>query len=116
MICYPIASRPRWRSILDDQLAASLAIEVDRVLKSGGAILWYDVRLNNPSNPHTRPIGRRELGVLFPGYALHLHSLTLLPPLARRLGRLTAVLYPALAALPPLRSHLFGLLVKPAAD
>jgi len=38
---------------------------------------------------------------------------TLLPPLARRLGPATPLAYPVLAALPPLRSHLIGLLRKP---
>jgi hypothetical protein len=37
-----------------------------------------------------------------------------LPPLVRRLGPLTAALYPALALAPPLRSHLMGLLRKTA--
>jgi ubiquinone/menaquinone biosynthesis C-methylase UbiE len=39
--------------------------------------------------------------------------LTLFPPLARRLGVLTPVLYPVLAALPLLRTHLMGVMVKP---
>jgi len=39
--------------------------------------------------------------------------LTLFPPLARRLGIFTPVLYPVLAAVPLLRTHLMGVLVKP---
>jgi hypothetical protein len=36
-----------------------------------------------------------------------------LPPLARRLHPLTRLLYPVLAALPPLRTHWMGLLERP---
>ena len=43
-----------------------------------------------------------------------LESVTVIPPLARRLGPLTAPGYPLLAALPPMRSHLLGLLLKRA--
>lgn len=49
---------------------------------------------------------------LFPQLEMHLHTATVLPPLARRLGRLTQSLYPVLAAIPPLRTHYLGLLMK----
>ena len=97
-------------SILDPRMRAAVAAEVTRVLEPGGAILWYDFRFDNPRNPNVRGIGRREVARIFPGRAGRLRSVTLLPPLARRLGRLTPALYPALAAVPPLRSHYLGLL------
>ena len=50
---------------------------------------------------------------LFAGFRGHWTSLTLLPPLARRLGPLTPFAYPALAAIAPLRTHLLGVLIKP---
>jgi ubiquinone/menaquinone biosynthesis C-methylase UbiE len=101
-------------SILDDQLARAVATEMVRVLKPGGAIGWYDVRVNNPFNPNTRPYTKRDIANLFPGFELHLRSITLAPPIARRLGPLTPVLYPALAAIPPLRTHYLGLLTRRA--
>jgi ubiquinone/menaquinone biosynthesis C-methylase UbiE len=101
-------------SILDDGMASRVAAEVDRVLAPGGAVVWYDFRVDNPRNRHVRGVGRRRLRMLFPGYALHLRSVTVLPPLARRLGRATPWLYPALARVPWLRTHWLGLLRKVA--
>ena len=48
---------------------------------------------------------RRELIRLFPGCGMRARSLTLLPPLTRRLGRWTEALYPILARVPFLRTH-----------
>ena len=56
---------------------------------------------------------RRRLAGLFPGWHARLQLVTLLPPLARRLGILTPVLYPVLATLRPLRTHWLGLLERP---
>jgi ubiquinone/menaquinone biosynthesis C-methylase UbiE len=100
-------------SILDDRVAHNVAREACRVLKPGGAVLWYDFRYNNPWNPHVRGITRQQIHQLFPGLEMHLRTITLLPPLARHLGRMTPILYPLLAAIPPLRTHYLGLLIKP---
>jgi len=101
-------------SILDDAVAAGVAEQVDRVLRPGGAVLWYDLRYDNPRNPNVRGVRRAHIECLFPNYAVKLNSVTLLPPLARRLGIFTPALYPTLALLPPLRSHYLGLLIKPS--
>jgi ubiquinone/menaquinone biosynthesis C-methylase UbiE len=101
-------------SILDAGMRARVAREAGRVLRPGGAVLWYDFRVDSPSNPNVRGIRRDAVLDLFPGYDASLRSVTLLPPLARRLGALTRALYPALAALPFLRTHWAGVLVKPA--
>lgn len=100
-------------SILDIRMARNVAQEISRVLKPGGAIVWYDFRYNNPKNPHVRGLERAALEDLFPDFQVRLHKITLFPPLARRLGPLTAILYPALAAIPCLRTHYLGLLHKP---
>ena len=100
-------------SILDRTMAANVAAEVRRVLTPGGAVVWYDFRVDNPRNPHVRGVGRRRIAELFPGFRLRLRSTSVLPPLARRLGRATPWLYPTLAAVPALRTHYTGLLVKP---
>lgn len=86
--------------------------EVNRVLKPGGAIVWYDFIYNNPSNPHVRGISHTAIQKLFPQFRLILHKITLLPPLARRLGPFTPYLYPLLAAIPWFRTHYLGLLIK----
>jgi len=100
-------------SILDDGMARRVAAEMDRVLRPGGAVVWYDFRYDNPANPHVRGVGRDRIRALFPGYGTHLRSVTVLPPLARRLGRATSWVYPLLARLPPLRTHHLGVLRKP---
>ena len=100
-------------SILDPQMARNVSREIHRVLRSGGAVVWYDFRMNNPFNPHVRGISRKGIRNLFPEFRSRLVSITLIPPLARRWGFLTDLLYPCFAMLPFLRSHYLGLLVKP---
>jgi len=100
-------------SILDDGIARQVASELRRVLRPGGALLWYDFRVGNPWNPHVRGMSRRSIRALFPGWPGSVRLVTLLPPLARRLGSLTPVLYPVLGTLPPLRTHWAGLLERP---
>lgn len=87
--------------------------EVDRVLRPGGVFCWYDMRVRNPSNPDVRPFTPAEVGRSLPRYTLRWRSLTLAPPIARRLGRLAGVAYPLLAALPLLRTHTIGTARKP---
>jgi SAM-dependent methyltransferase len=101
-------------SILDERMAANVAAEIRRVLRPGGGLLWYDFRYDNPFNPNVRGVRAARIRRLFPDFEGRLHSLTVVPPLARRLGPLAPAAYPILGAVPPLRSHLLGLLVKPA--
>jgi len=100
-------------SILDSRMTRNLSREINRVLCSGGAVVWYDLRMNNPLNPHVRGVSRKGIRDLFPDFRSRLVSITLMPPLARRWGSLTGLLYPCFASLPFLRSHYLGLLAKP---
>lgn len=102
-------------SILDNQMAHHVAGEALRVLKPSGAIVWYDFRYRNPGNPNTRPIRSTDIQELFPGFNLDLRAVTLLPPLARRLGRLAPYVYHELVRIPFLRTHLIGVLSAPTA-
>jgi 2-polyprenyl-3-methyl-5-hydroxy-6-metoxy-1,4-benzoquinol methylase len=101
-------------SIKSESAAARVAANLRRLLRSDGAIVWYDIRYPNPWNPHVRPLRRADIATLFPDLRQRLESLTLVPQLARRLGPAVSA-YPVLAALPPLRSHLGGLLEAGAA-
>jgi ubiquinone/menaquinone biosynthesis C-methylase UbiE len=99
-------------SVLDRDITARIAAEVDRVLRPGGVVLWYDSRYANPFNGQVRGISRKELSRLFHGYDPRLRTITVVPPLARRLGRATDRLYPALARVAPLRVRYVGVLAK----
>jgi SAM-dependent methyltransferase len=100
-------------SLPTDRMESEAAREIARVTRPGGWLVWFDLRYDNPSNPAVHGIDGRRLAALFPGWAQELRSSTVLPPLARRLGRSTPVLYPILESLPPLRSHLTGRLRCP---
>ena len=86
-----------------DAVTAALA-EARRVLQPGGLLLIYEPRVTNPLNRNTRRLGDAELDAagLAPREQL---SLTLLPPLARRLGARTEARYGRLARVPQLRTH-----------
>lgn len=100
-------------SILSREMTLNAVSEVCRVLRSGGAIIWYDFRFKSPFNSNVRGVGRGAIRQLFPQFCLHLQSITLLPPLARRLCRFAPGFYGALAGVPFLRTHYVGLLIKP---
>jgi len=108
VLCYTLFS-----SILDRPAARGIAAEIARVLKPGGALVWYDMRYPSPANRNVRPIGADEIRAMFTTFGATIRSVTVLPPLARRLGSLTPAVYPALARVAPLRSHLLAALVKP---
>jgi SAM-dependent methyltransferase len=100
-------------SIIDSVRRVGVAQEALRVARPGGYIITYDLRVPNPTNRYVRRIDGRQIRALFPGCAVQTTPLTLLPPLARRLGRATSTLYPALSAVPVLRSHLFTVIRAP---
>ncbi len=101
-------------SLLDDALADGVARELARVVRPGGALLWYDLRRGNPRNPAVRPWGRDAVAARFPDWTVELTPVTVLPPLARRLGPATAALYPWLARVRPATTHLVGVARRPA--
>lgn len=98
-------------SIVDADIRRSVARDVTRVLRPGGHLVWYDMRLPGP-NRSLRAMSRREIRRLFPHLEFAFRSLTVLPPLARQLGSFDRRAYPALAAVPLLRSHTIGLGLK----
>jgi ubiquinone/menaquinone biosynthesis C-methylase UbiE len=100
-------------SILSDDVKRSVAAEMCRVTAPGGLIIWYDFRYPSPRNPNVRAIGLPELRRLFAGWNVEVRSLTLLPPLARKLARLSFGICRFLEwAIPPLRSHYLAIIRK----
>lgn len=79
--------------------------EARRVLAPGGMLVIWEPRLPNPLNRRTRLVGVDQVRRALPGASVEAHAITLLPPVARRLGRGTERLYATLAHTPGLRSH-----------
>jgi len=101
-------------SVVDPQLRRQIAVEMDRILKPGGLLVWYDVYVGNPNNPHLRGITRSELQTLFPSYALHVRRTTLAPPLGRIVGQRSELAYRTLSLVPFARTHYAAVLEKPS--
>jgi SAM-dependent methyltransferase len=100
-------------SILDALVRERIAAEIDRVLRPGGTVLVYDFRFADPRNKHAVGMSRRRLNALFPNYGSESRTLSVLPPVARRLGRLTSRVYPVLASVPAVRTHIMIAFTKP---
>jgi SAM-dependent methyltransferase len=100
-------------SLLDDAFQQHLAGAMWRWLKPGGAVLWYDLRVDNPANRDVRGVPLARLGKLFPEARIRAQRVTLAPPLARAVCRLHPTLYPIFNALPWLRTHCLAWVEKP---
>jgi ubiquinone/menaquinone biosynthesis C-methylase UbiE len=100
-------------SIFDMAMAKSIASEMSRVLKPGGAIVWYDFWTSNPQNADVRGWNRRDIEGLFPDLKIYLRRITLAPPVGRVVGNISVSLYRALSALKILNTHYLGVFQKP---
>lgn len=99
-------------SILDPVMKKDVASEMIRVLRPGGAILWYDYFVSNPNNPDVCGVTRKEISLLFPGLSIFLKRITLAPPLGRATGPISPAVYVLLSAIKPLCTHYLGFLQK----
>jgi ubiquinone/menaquinone biosynthesis C-methylase UbiE len=100
-------------SVLDPAMENAMAAEILRVLRPGGAVLWYDLRVNNPRNPAVRAVSLEEIAGLFPGCAIEAERQTLAAPLARALVPHSEALASFLERIPALRSHNLVWIGKP---
>lgn len=99
-------------SILDDEVRRRVAVEIERVLRPAGALLWYDFAIDNPRNPNVRGVPRRELQALFPDLRGEIRRVTLAAPLARLVAPRAWWLAELLETVPLLRSHLLAVLLR----
>ena len=103
-------------SVLDPAHRRRIAKEIERVLRPGGALVWYDFAVDNPRNDQVRAVARQELTSLFPGLRGETRRITLAPPLARLVAPLGFWSLELLATVPWLRTHLLAVLVRDGAD
>ncbi|MFZ2492695.1 MAG: class I SAM-dependent methyltransferase [Thermoanaerobaculia bacterium] len=92
-------------SILDDQFQRALASFMWRLVRPGGGVLWYDFVFNNPANADVRGVPLRRLPVLFPAARIQSWSVTLAPPVGRRLVNIHPRAYGVANLLPWVRTH-----------
>jgi ubiquinone/menaquinone biosynthesis C-methylase UbiE len=98
-------------SVLDNRIKENMAKEMRRVMKAEGAIIWYDFWLN-PTNSETRGIRPSEIRRLFPDCNCHFQKITLAPPLARKLVRLSWVSALILEKLTIFNTHYLAIITK----
>jgi len=102
-------------SILDLRMKRDIVNEVERVLRPGGAIIWYDFIYNNPKNHDVKGIKKKEIFQLFKGFNIYLKKISLAPPIARRIpDACLSLIYSLLFSIPFLRTHYLGLFKKKA--
>ncbi len=104
-------------SILDEGLRRRVAEAMWRLVRPGGAVLWYDFAFDNPRNPDVLGVDAQAIRRLFPEGRASIRRITLAPPIARLCLRLPGALglfvYRGLAAIPLLRTHLLAWIEKP---
>lgn len=109
-------------SILDRGFQEDLAARTWARVRPGGGVLWYDLARDNPRNRDVKGVSRSRIRELFPGadpVRSRLRRVTLAPPLARALARLSpgGALYGLANGICPLaRSHLAGWIAVPVSE
>lgn len=90
-------------SLLEEDLRVEMAASMERLVRPGGMILWYDFTVDNPRNPNVRGVSRSEIRSLFGNArSFEFRRVTLAPPIGRRLGRFYGVVN---SVAPFLRTH-----------
>lgn len=97
-------------SILDITMKKRIALEMLRLLKSDGIIIWYDFHKDNPKNPDVRGVKKKEIFELFPNCTIYLKAVTLAPPISRILVPFSVILCELLEKFPFLCTHYLGVI------
>lgn len=99
-------------SVLGEVVRGSISAEISRVLAPSGAVVIYDIAVNNPRNSNLRRVSRSEVRSLFDGFSCRFQSVTLAPPIARIVAGKSFPLAVILSSVPLLRTHFLAFLVK----
>jgi ubiquinone/menaquinone biosynthesis C-methylase UbiE len=99
-------------SVIDPDSRLILAQEMYRVLKPGGKIFSYDLKIPNPWNKNVVEINRKELKRLFPEGKITCSSVTLNPVLARKIAPFSLNLCEFLSHFSLLCSHYYAVIEK----
>jgi len=99
-------------SILNSRIRELIAAEITRVLALNGTLLWYDIAVNNPNNKNIAKISSRDLRDLFPLLKGQIVTVTLAPPIARKVAPVSWLLASFLESIPFLHTHLLAVLKK----
>ena len=99
-------------SVLDPSIKQQIASEMLRVVKTNGALLWYDFHVNNPKNANVKGLKKGEIFQLFPGCRIELRRITLAPPLARLLAPYSLMICYLLERLKVFNTHYLGVIQK----
>lgn len=103
-------------SVLDDDKRKLIASEMKRVCRSNGIILWYDFIYNNPYNLNVKGVSAKEVRKLFFPWSCEFTTITLAPPIARRIVPFSWILAEIIEGLCPFfRTHLLCV-AKPCQD
>lgn len=100
-------------SILDTAFRESLAALMWSWIRPGGAVLWYDLAYDNPKNADVRGVPEREIAAMFRGAKVISRRVTLAPPIARLVTRVSPSLYTFVNRIPWLRTHRLCWIQKP---
>jgi len=93
-------------SILSNEMRQEVATDMLSTLKQDGCILVYDFKYNNPKNKDVKALTSKQIKELFPNCRIDKTSLTLAPPISRRLAGMSMTLtYLIEKFLPFLRTH-----------
>jgi ubiquinone/menaquinone biosynthesis C-methylase UbiE len=101
-------------SIVEDGMKRSIAMEMLRVLKPHGIILWYDYFIRKPTNIDVKGIDKREIKELFPNCAFDFKKVTLAPPIARTIAPYSFLMCYLLEKIPWARTHYLAVIRKAA--
>ena len=96
-------------SVLDPDIRLGIAREMVRLVKPGGAILWYDMRVVRPGRP-LAAMGRAEIGRLFAGCRFDVRPHTLNPVISRHVCKMSWIIGDIISLLPAAKSHYLALI------